>query len=139
MDAYETSEPIITGILKTLYRKCPLLFDSLVTKSEQRSLSPAMDEGESDDESALLQSGASYGNVNVIGRLWHKYCVDVLRVPIRPSHELMTQGFKSMLRAALKKDFGMPNIMHFGNSALQWYKKISFTSKFVSKLLYRKL
>ena len=120
-------EPEITAIVKELYRRCPTLFDTLLSRSEQESLRSSLTDHDEDDE-ITLQSDAVHKHVTAIGRLRLKYCQDILQVPIRASDPLMTPQFKSQLRKALALDYNMANIMYFGAHPFQWCKKVGFTS-----------
>jgi len=131
MDAYDSEEPKITSLVKSLYRKCPTLFNTLLPRSEQKSLRSQVEEDEEED-SMSLESDDHHRHVTATGCLSATYCKNVLQVPTCSSDSaLMTSSFESQLREALARDYRIPAVMHFGNNRFQWCKKVSFTTRYI--------
>ena len=129
MDTWQVEEPHITTMIKDLYRICPNLFDTLLSKSDQESLRSSLIEQDDEDDEIILQSDKRHKDVAATGRLRIKYCREVLQVPLRASDSLMTTGFKSQLRKAFAEDYGVQNVMYFGVHPFQWCRRIGFTSR----------
>ena len=130
MDAFADDEPEITSMVKLQYRKCPKLFDTLLTRSEQQSLhsKEALDEEEDDYEELALQSDDAHRHTTVTGCLASHYIKNNLKLPVRSTDPLMTPHFRAMLRRAFETDYGMANVFHFGTTRMRWCKKVSFIS-----------
>ena len=129
MDTWETDEPHITAVVKALYHNCPTLFNTLLSTSDQQSLRSLLIEHNEEEDEIVLQSDVAHKHVTATGRLDIKHCKETLQVPIRASDPLMTTRFKSQLRGAFAKDYGIPNVTYFGPYSFQWCKRIGFTSR----------
>ena len=129
MNTWRADEPQITSVVKDLYRKCPTLFDTLLSRSEQESLRSSLIEHDNEDDEIVLQSDDTHKLVTATGRLRSKYCREVLQVPLRASDSLMSTDLKSQLRSAFANDYSMHNVVYFGVNSFQWCKKIGFTSR----------
>lgn len=122
LEAYRSSEPELTATFKDLYDTCPTLFESLLPRSEQLELE--------DEESKTLRSileDTHHVKPTAISRLKPTYCRDELGLPIRSS--TLTAEFKHYLQQAYADDYNLPNIVHLGNKALVWCKKLAFMDK----------
>ncbi|KAL9035756.1 MAG: hypothetical protein Q9180_004684 [Flavoplaca navasiana] len=128
LGAWKGIEPQATAVVKELYSKCPLLFDTLVSKSERSILRLSLQDPDGEEDELALQSDGLHKRVTAIGRLQPKYCKEVLRLPIRASSVFMTHSFKSQLRSAFTTDYNMPNVIYFGPHAFQWCRKVGFSS-----------
>ena len=133
LDTWLEDEPKVTGIIKDIYRLCPTLFDTMLSRIEQQDLRSLFIQHEDEQSEATLredgiQADTMHKHVTATGQLRINYCKDTLQVPTRASDPLMTPAFKSQLREAFTQDYNIPNIMYFGVSAFQWFKKIAFTS-----------
>ena len=129
MDTWENDEPQVTAVVKTLYRKCPTLFDTLLSRSDQESLRSSLIKHDEEEDEIILQSDDMHKRVTATGRLSTKYCTEILHMPNRASDSLMTTHFKSQLRSAFAEDYGVSNVIYFGAYSFQWCRKISFTSR----------
>ncbi|KAL9036395.1 MAG: hypothetical protein Q9180_004325 [Flavoplaca navasiana] len=126
LDAWPDEEQV-TAVMKDIYRKCPTLFESLVSKSEQDSLRSSLI-GIDDDDEITLQSDPLHQHVTATGRLKPKYCREVLKVPTRANDPLTTIEFKTQLRRAFTQDYRQPNVIYLGPHGFQWCRKVGFTS-----------
>jgi hypothetical protein len=135
MNAFQDEEPVITKLLKDLYRKCPTLFESVLPRSEQEDLRHSLLEDEEEDSITAIQPDSLHRSPTATGCLQAIYCRNVLQLPTRASDtKLMTPEFKSQLRAALGKEYSLPHIINFGTHAIQWCKKSGFISGYLSFL-----
>jgi len=113
----------ITALVRELNENCPTLFETLLTRSEQENFSVALiDEA---DSQVMIASDANRLRPAAIGRLQATYCRDFLGLPTRATAAL-PDAFRSALRIAYEKDYGIPNLRHFGKGAIQWCKKVAF-------------
>lgn len=122
LDAFQNSEPELTATIKDLYSKCPMLFESLLPRSERLELSP-----EEDEPSQSILHDANHLKPATLSRLKPTYCRDELGLPIRSS--AFSASFRRDIRQAYENDYKMPNIIHFGTGGISWCKKLSFTDK----------
>ena len=134
MNAYKQSDPELTDLIQRLYRSCPLLFESLMPRSEIEDLAAAaaaadVDEADEDEPSVELQADDSHLRPSAIGCLPARHVRQVLGFPLRSSQ--MIAAFKELLTRAYDVYYSSPAILHFGKVNLQWVKKISFTDKYV--------
>lgn len=119
MDAWKIEEPQITTLIKNLYRTCPSLFDTLLSKSDQDSLRSLLVEHDNENDKIVLQPNTRHKNITATGRLRTKYCKEVLKVLLCASDPLTTTDFKSQLRNAFAQDYNMQNVMYFGPYGFQ--------------------
>jgi len=77
-----------------------------------------------DDDERNVQGDATHLNPTVTGCIQAQYCRTRLGLPSRASQ--MTTEFSSMLSTAYGRYYGMPSIITFSASSLQWSKKLAF-------------
>ena len=120
-NAFSATDPELTTLIQNLYNFCPLLFQSLLPRSEIDRLNEPVDEDE--DEVELARA---------IGCIEPKYVRLKLGFPVIPKEMDIT--FSKDLTEAYKRDYGSPNVLHFGKKPLQWCKKLVFTDTYVCSL-----
>jgi hypothetical protein len=121
MNAFKHSDHELTELMHSLFADCPSLFEALLPRSEQESLK----QNDEADSMMRLPEDALHKRPAAIGRIQPKYCKEVLKLPMYDRQ--MSDQFKSGLRKAYADDYRLPNIYHFGHTAIQWCKKLAFT------------
>ena len=111
----------LTNLVQSLYRHCPILFSTILPSSEQMA---GNEEHDDDEDEALVTDDEYHQRPSVIGCIRTKYCRDK-GLPTRGQY--MSSSFRRALATAYGRDYGMPNIVGFHNSSLQWCKKLTFT------------
>ena len=114
----------ITRVVKEIYNSCPMLFSTLLPRSEQLSLEGSLILENDDDDDESVQADRQHGQPTVTGCIQTKHCREVLKLPTRASH--LSASFSSSLSKAYDKYYHMPNIIAFSQGSIQWSKKLSF-------------
>lgn len=133
-NAFTQQEPELTKLFQRMYLKIPLLFESLLPKSEVETVGAVNIEVDADDEAFVGEAEAQIeGEVNaihrrpaVIGCLQSRFCKEILKLPIRSSD--MTPNFKAELSQGYR-DYNLANIVSFAAGGFQWCKKVSWTDR----------
>ena len=120
----------MTEFIQSVYRDNPLLFESILSRSEVDTLDIDQD---SDDlePSVSIEADNNHRRPSAIGSLRVTYVQDILRFPVHQKH--MDNTFQKALSSAYSSDYGERNVLYFGRIPLQWVKKISFTHRYVLK------
>ena len=134
MNGFKHSDPELTKSVQGLYRDCPLLFQSLLPRSEFEVLAVSDPDALEDETSVVLKADNEHLRPSAIGCLQQKYAREVLAFPVREKQ--MDAIFKTELTRAFDRDYSSPNVLHFGKIPLQWTKKLSFTDKLVTYFAY---
>ncbi|OXV08563.1 hypothetical protein Egran_03674, partial [Elaphomyces granulatus] len=117
-------EPTITRVVKEIFAVCPLLFSTLLPRSEQMDLAGSLISQNDDDDDEYVQPDSRHSQPTATGCIKAKYCKEVLALPTRVSH--LTAAFRNLLAKAYGEHYGMPNIIVFSHGVFQWCKKFSF-------------
>jgi hypothetical protein len=132
-NAFSATDPELTALIQNLYNFCPLLFQSLLPRSEIDRLNEQVDEEVDEDEDEVeLAADPLHSRLRVIGCIEPKYVRLKLGFPVIPKE--MDTAFSKDLTEAYKRDYGSPNVLHFGKKPLQWCKKLVFTDTYVCSL-----
>lgn len=123
LGAFQDTEPAITTQLSELYDYCPVLFESLLPKSERA------EEDFEDNDTLRIKEDSSHSRAKASHRLQPKHCREVLNLPIRSSVLHKHDTLRRRLRNAYEEDYGMGNVVEFGKSSLTWCKKFSFDDR----------
>ena len=117
-----------TAIIQSLFNVCPLLFQSLLSRSEIDSLNEQIDdEGEID-----LTADPLHSQPRAIGCIRPKHVRLQLGFPV--SQKEMDATFSMDFTEVYRRDYGSPNVLHFGKTPLQWCKKLVFTDRYLCLL-----
>jgi len=85
-------EPTITRVVKEIFAVCPLLFSTLLPRSEQMDLEGSLISQNDDDDDEDVQPDSRHSQPGCIKA---KYCKEVLALPTRVSH--LTAAFRNLL------------------------------------------
>jgi len=91
-------------------------------KSEINSLNEQIDE---DHDEIDLAADPLHSRPRAIGCILPKYVRHQLGFPV--SQKEMDTAFSIDFTEVYKRDYGSPNVLHFGKKPLQWCKKLVFT------------
>jgi hypothetical protein len=128
-NAFRATDPELTVLIQSLYNFCPLLFQNLLPKSEINSLNEQIDE---DHDEIDLAADPLHSRPRAIGCILPKYVRHQLGFPV--SQKEMDTAFSIDFTEVYKRDYGSPNVLHFGKKPLQWCKKLVFTDTYVYPL-----
>ena len=122
LNAFALNEPVLTFLIHEIYADCPSLFESLLSRFEQKEL---IDDNEFE---LWIVFSLEHKRSSTIDRLALKYCRKVFNLSTKASadNRIMSKDFKTALRNAYSIDYRMSHVMHFENSAIQWCKKLTF-------------
>lgn len=135
-NAFSATDPELTALIQSLYNFCPLLFKSLLPRSEIDSLNELVaEEVDKDDEDEIeLAADPLHSGLRAIGCIQPKYVRLQLGFPVIPKE--MDTAFSKDLTEVYKRDYGSPDVLHFGKKPLQWCKKLVFTDRYVCSLSF---
>jgi len=116
------SDPELTELIQELFLDCPVLFQSILPRSEHMLVDgPGIND---DDDEAFVTEDDYHKLPSVTGCIQAKYC-DAHAMPTRGSR--MADSFRHVLSQAYGRYYKMLDIVSFPNSTLQWCKKRTFT------------
>jgi hypothetical protein len=128
-NAFSVTDPELTVLIQSLFNDCPLLFQSLLSRSEINSLNEQIDE---DEDEIDLTADPLHSRPRAIGCIRPKHVRLQLGFPVSPKE--MDAAFSMDFTEAYRRDYGSPNVLHFGKTPLQWCKKLVFTDTYVCSL-----
>ena len=134
-DAFKTTEPIATQLIKDIYCECPQLFSTLLPRSEQMHLDGSLPVDDDEDEEDVLADDGHQLPI-VTGCIRPKY-MQSLNLPTRMTEMSAHPQFSQALSIAYG-DYGMPDIIVFTGS-LQWCKRFSFYDPLTQRRLSFKM
>jgi hypothetical protein len=107
-------------------------FDCLLPQSERESvLYHLIPQDTEEDQLSSLLSDPFHHGITATARISAKYCREILRLPTHTSESSTASlTFQGQLRDAFTLDYRMPNIIRLGGRAIQWCKKLRFTSAY---------
>jgi len=116
-------------VVQSIYRDCLSLLSQILSRSEQMVYND-----ERDDEAVVTDE--YHQRLSVVGCIRPKYSRDK-DLPTRGQH--MSSSFRRELAKAYGRDYGMPNIVGFHGSSLQWCKKLTFIDRTTQRCMTYKL
>jgi hypothetical protein len=127
-NAFSATDPELTAIVQSLSNVCPLLFQSLLSRSEMDSLNEQID----DEDEIDLTADPLHSQPRAIGCIRPKHVRLQLGFPV--SQKEMDATFSMDFTEVYRRDYGSPNVLHFGKTPLQWCKKLVFTDRYLCLL-----
>lgn len=129
----------MTLLIRELSRTCPNLIQNMLPQLERHQLqqvSHMREDLEPDvDSLSSIVADDAHEHVTVTSRIRATYCSEKLKLPVRASDTdaQLTQQFKEGLCAAFREDYGLQIdlIIQLNKAAIQWYKKVSYTDKYI--------
>src|SRR6202007_2891778 len=95
-NAFQYSDPELTKLVQNMFVECPVLFNSILPRSEQMVVDGILDEDDGDDE-AFVSEDANHKMPSVSGCIQAKYC-RAHGMPTRGAH--MENNFRRSLSRA---------------------------------------
>jgi hypothetical protein len=120
----------MSQLLQDIHKQCPILFDSVLPRSEHESLRSQLDSLIDEDEVPLVAS-KRHLNATAIGCISSGYAQKALKLPVKISDLDKDVKFARLLREAYASEYGLDNIYEFGKKWLLWVKKLAFTDRYV--------
>lgn len=145
-NAFKDDDPELTEQMLELYRKCPSMFEKVLTRVEQDLVQRQellieefeVEINQSADADHVLPSAINAIPKAELDQKKHKHAVnDGKEIPRFPTHESAESCFRNLIRLAYEKDYAKPTQYPptFQRTKLQWSRKFGFTDRYVIHLL----
>jgi hypothetical protein len=127
-NAFSATDPELTALIQSLFNDCPLLFQSLLSRSEIDSLNEQIDEDEID---LRVTADPLHSRPRAIGCIRPKHVRLQLGFP--GSQKEMDAAFSMDFTEVYKQDYGSPNVLHF-SGARSWFLLIRTFAPFLCEI-----
>ena len=129
MGAFKHDEPSLTRQFSFLNERCPTLFSALLPADYVQASREEIEDEADPTVTMNIAGDDKHKDPVVLFRLANKFCRDQLGLPIQGSQ--LESDFKNRVRMAYETDY-KKNIIVLASQVIKWWKKVSFTDRYVS-------